>query len=431
MKINKLFLLLLALPLAFASCEPTETPQADPVLTLTSENSFQFTPEGGQGTITYTLENKSKGTELTATTTAEWITNITVGENITFTVDVNEETAERTDRILVSYGNASFNVFVKQEGVEPVENFTVKVLDGVYYGTRYSDNYNVAIYLSDIGFTEDGYVLPDATYYVLDLYMDNEPTIDAEGWLTVPAGKYTYDGTDSQADMSIGLSYSMYSKVNSTASAYDVQLPYDAAELVVSESGLELIAYIEGVKHIVTYVGEPKIFAGVPEPITGGEITAPTLYGEYYGDMGGIHNYNLYLSDQPLDPDGYVVPNAYYFSLDLYGAEPVIDAEGYLHVPAGTYTYDVNDDYSMNEVGREYSGAYKVNDNGTEYQWIEAFEDATVIVKENGIEVNCIVAGAEFNVTYTGEPKIYVGGAESYAAAKRAAFVPAKSTLKL
>jgi hypothetical protein len=85
----------------------------------------------------------------------------------------------------------------------------------------------------------------------------------------------------------------------------------------------------------------------------------------------------------------------------------------------------------MNEVGREYSGAYKVNDNGTEYQWIEAFEDATVIVKEDGIEVNCIVAGAEFNVTYTGEPKIYVGGAESYAAAKRAPFLPAKSTLAL
>jgi hypothetical protein len=431
MKLHKL-LLLLALPVAIAACEPADTPQADPVLTLTSEASLQYTPEGGEGVITYTLENAVEGTELTATTAADWITDITVGENITFTVAVNETTEARTDRILVAYGNASFNVFIKQEGVEPIVNFEAKTLDGVYYGTRYSDTYNISIYLSDLGMTEEGYVLPNATYYALDLYVVNEPTIDAEGWLTVPVGTYTFDGTDSQEDMTIGNSYSLYQVINSDATAYEVQAYYESAELVVTENGLTLVAYIDGVKHILTYTGECKFFAGVPAEITGATVEAQTLYGYYYGTQyTETYNYNIYLSDQPLDPEGYAVPSAYYFSLDLYGAEPVIDADGYLHVPAGTYTYDVNDDYSMNEVGREYSGAYKVNDNGTEYQWIEAFEDATVIVKEDGIEVNCIVSGAEFNVTYTGEPKIYVGGAESYAAAKRAPFIPAKSTLAL
>ena len=73
MKLHKLFLLL-ALPLAIAACEPTpDAPAADPVLTLTSENSLQYTPEGGEGVITYTLENAVVGTELTATTTAETI----------------------------------------------------------------------------------------------------------------------------------------------------------------------------------------------------------------------------------------------------------------------------------------------------------------------------------------------------------------------
>lgn len=56
MKLHKL-LLLLALPVAIAACEPADTPQADPVLTLTSEASLQYTPEGGEGVITYTLEN--------------------------------------------------------------------------------------------------------------------------------------------------------------------------------------------------------------------------------------------------------------------------------------------------------------------------------------------------------------------------------------
>ena len=116
MKLHKL-LLLLALPVAIAACEPADTPQADPVLTLTSEASLQYTPEGGQGVITYTLENAVEDTELTATTAADWITDITVGENITFTVAVNETTEARTDRILVAYGNASFNVFIKQATV--------------------------------------------------------------------------------------------------------------------------------------------------------------------------------------------------------------------------------------------------------------------------------------------------------------------------
>ena len=132
MKLNKLFLLL-ALPLAFAACEPVEPEQPgpdqpnqeqpeaqDPVLTLTSENSLQFGPEGGEGTITYTLENAVKDTELTATSTATWITDITVGETITFNVEANDTTEERNDRVFVSYGNKAFNLFIKQSGVESI-----------------------------------------------------------------------------------------------------------------------------------------------------------------------------------------------------------------------------------------------------------------------------------------------------------------------
>jgi hypothetical protein len=432
MKLHKL-LLLLALPLAIAACEPVEAPQAEqPVLTLTSESLLQYTPEGGEGVITYTLENAVEGIELSATTAAEWITDITVGQNITFTVAANETNQERTDRIMVTYGDAAFNVFVKQEGLEPIVNFEAKTLDGVYYGTRYSVTYNVTLYLSDIGMTEDGYVLPGATYYALDLYVANEPTIDAEGWLTVPVGTYSFDGTDSQEDMTIGNSYSLYQVINSDATAYEEQAYYESAELVVTENGLSLVAYINGVKHILTYTGECKIFAGVPAEITGATIEAQTLYGYYYGtEYTAAHNYNLYLSDKPLDPDGYAVPGAYYFSIDLYGEEPVIDTEGYLHVPVGTYTNDVNDDCSEWEVGREYSGAYLVNADGTAYEWIEAYTDVTVVVSENGIEINCIVKGEEFHVTYVGEPKINISGVSTNAANKRAPFAPIEKGIEL
>ena len=437
MKLNKLFLLLLALPLAFAACEPNkpnkpiETPmEPEPaVLTLTSENSLQFTPDGGQGTITYTLENAVKGTELTATTTAEWITNVTVGDTITFNVEPNTTTEERRDRILVTYGEQNFNVFIIQEGVEPVVTFEVQSFEGVYYGTEYSPNYNMAIYLSDLGFTEEGYVMAGATYYTLDLFMDNEPAIDADGYMSVPVGTYSYDGTDSYKDMSIGVSYSSYFKINSDASAYEAQEPYDSAELVVTENNISLVAYIAGVKHIVTYNGSTKFFVGVPVELEDTDVVTPIMAVDYYANMyTEAFNYNIYLMDKGSDADGYLLGDGYVFSLDLYGVESPVDAEGYITIPAGTYTWDVNDDCTYGDVGREYSFACKVNPEATAYEWYETYEDVTVVVTENSIYMEATISGSNFTATFEGAPKFYVG-AETYAASKSHKAMLAKKSL--
>ena len=432
MKLNKLFLLLLALPLAFVACEPNEpieTPTDPAVLTLTSENSLQFTPEGGNGTITYTLENAVAGTELTATTTAEWITDITVGETITFVVAANESTQKRNDRILVTYGTENFNVFVKQEGVEPVVNFEAQNFLGVYYGTEYSPNYNMAIYLSDLGFTEEGYVMAGATYYTLDLFMDNEPAIDADGYMSVPVGTYSYDGTDSYEDMSIGVSYSSYFKINSDASAYEAQEPYDSAELVVTENNISLVAYIAGVKHIVTYNGSTKFFVGVPVELEDTDVVTPIMAVDYYANMyTEAFNYNIYLMDKGSDADGYLLGDGYVFSLDLYGVESPVDAEGYITIPAGTYTWDVNDDCTYGDVGREYSFACKVNPEATAYEWYETYEDVTVVVTENSIYMEATISGSNFTATFEGAPKFYVG-AQTYAASKSHKALLAKKSL--
>ena len=266
MKLNKLFLLLLALPLAFAACEPVEPlgPQPDPVLTLTSESSMHFTPEGGQGTITYTLENVKKGTLPQATTSASWITNIAVGENITFTVEANDVSEVRRDRIFVSYGDKNFNVFIEQEAGEYVEKFVADKMVGSYLGGTASATYNMNIYLTDLGFTDSGKAIGGATYYRLDLYSAAEPQLDAEGWLTIPAGTYYLDGTSSAADMTLGYSASAYYKLNEDASGYDARAYYDSAELVVTESGMTLTAYVTAVKHVATY-NSNKFHVGTAE----------------------------------------------------------------------------------------------------------------------------------------------------------------------
>ena len=124
MKLKNLFYLLLAMPLAFAACNETEEPQPQPqpepekkpTLTLTSDATMEFEAAGGEGVITYTLENAVEGTNLEATCEADWVLNLTTGETVTFAVAENEAEEARETKVKVAYGELNFEVAVKQEG---------------------------------------------------------------------------------------------------------------------------------------------------------------------------------------------------------------------------------------------------------------------------------------------------------------------------
>lgn len=119
MKIKNFFYLLLALPLMLAACEETVEPDPtpvvkDPVLTLTSDATVYIPAEGGEGEITYTLENAVEGVKVEANTEAQWITDLTVDQTITFVVTANEANEGRTAEIVVAYGEKNFTVSVQQ-----------------------------------------------------------------------------------------------------------------------------------------------------------------------------------------------------------------------------------------------------------------------------------------------------------------------------
>ena len=124
MKLKNLFYLLLAMPLAFAACnEPVDEPvnpqpgdETKTKLTLTSDATMDFAAIGGEGVITYTLENAVEGTNLEATCEADWVVDVTAGETVTFTVAENEATEARESKVVVAYGELSFEVAVKQAG---------------------------------------------------------------------------------------------------------------------------------------------------------------------------------------------------------------------------------------------------------------------------------------------------------------------------
>lgn len=131
MKLRNLFFALLALPLAFVACEPEPTPEPQPqpqpeqiVLILTSDDVMKFSAAGGTGEITYAMDLKGQDLQLTATSEAEWISDITVDTNITFTVAANDGAA-REDKIVATAGTKSFEVTVKQAAKMAVPTLTV------------------------------------------------------------------------------------------------------------------------------------------------------------------------------------------------------------------------------------------------------------------------------------------------------------------
>ena len=112
MKLRNFFYLLLALPLFFAGCTeaPTDEPTKKEVkLELTSEATLTFDAEGGSGAIAFTLENAVEGVNATASCEADWVTDLTVENYVTFNVAKNEGEA-RSTKIVVAYQEKSFEV---------------------------------------------------------------------------------------------------------------------------------------------------------------------------------------------------------------------------------------------------------------------------------------------------------------------------------
>ena len=428
---KKLFYLLLALPLVCAACEnflPTPTPGADePVLSRTSNATMVFSHEGGEGVITYTLENAVEGTTLTATCDDQWVTNLTAGETVTFEVAANTTEAVRETKVVVAYGKASFEVAVKQEceandAPAPVEGVEreAEMLVGEYYGTDYSDSHNFYFCLTNYGLSEDGYPYAGGFYYFLDLYTV-EPTVDAEGYVTIPAGTYTFELNPSYAEWTIANNeYSMYMAVNEAGDDYTGYGGYDSATLVVTASGMTLTAVVNGQTHTVTYAGAPSLYLGAP--IEGAEVEATSLAGYYYGtEYSATYNMGIYLSDLGYDDEGYAMPGGKYYELDIYtDVEPTI-VDGYVTIPNGTYEFDAYDSTATWTIGNEYSNYFAINATGTAYEAEAKYDDAVLVVTSEGMTLTAVIDGSEHIVTYKGAPVFY--DPETRATSKKASLV--------
>ena len=120
---KRLFALVGIIGLLTASCEKISTevndPQPDtpaPKLSVDIEGIITMGAEGGDVEINYTIIDPVEGLTLEATSTNDWIGDITVGDSVTLFVDVNHSTQNRVGMVTLSYGMESITVGIQQEG---------------------------------------------------------------------------------------------------------------------------------------------------------------------------------------------------------------------------------------------------------------------------------------------------------------------------
>ena len=415
---KKLFYLLLCLPLAFAACTEPDTPGVENKeynLKVTSETILNFDAEGGDGVITYTLEEQTRFSPVgqpvvEAFCVDTWVSELTVAENITFKVAANDGEARET-KIVVAYGEQEVEVAVKQasqtEVPEPTDEvvFEAQMFVGEYYGAYYTpDAGNYYVFLTDYGFDEEGYFLTNSVYYQLDLYSALYEGESVDGFVPIMPGTYTLDVNDTMAVGTIGYSYSGYLKTND--SAIEVDTTFDSAVLVIEEDGsCVLTAEIEGVKHTVTFDGEPLINDRREVNTGGDDVDMVAGYADavYYGDQynpGVADNFYFFLSDKGFDADGWELPNATYYRFDLFSE--IINVEDGLAIPYGTYTID-NGSSDPFTIGAQYSAYYIMDAEGWDYAVSSAITSGTVTISEDGVVADLMIAGAHHVVTFSGD----------------------------
>ena len=291
----------MAMAIGVVACEtdkptPDEPNTPTPVLTLTSEGYVWFEAMGGEGVINYTLENPAKDVELKASSSVEWITDITIGDSITYLVAQSDIEEERRGTITVEYGKESFSVSIMQRAMFNVDvTFEAESLNGSsYYGkVESADSYRYYLMLSTNGVNQSGNLYPDTSYYIFDIYA---ATGAENGVATLPIGEYTF-GAEGVA----GSIYNGYSKFIETSQSGSSSALFTDVRLIVSQEAIE--AYItldNGEKHYVTYSGNLAIDPYKAENTNG----YSTLRRDYSFDISG----GLFV--------GAYVGNMYYSSAD-------------------------------------------------------------------------------------------------------------------
>lgn len=339
--------------LSLVACTKTDKPGAEgnePVLTCTCETIQHFNADGGNGEITYTLENPVEGGQIEIRCDAEWITDLTAGQTITFTVTPNTEIQERSDEITVTYLNQNFSVEIIQEGKAQEPNdysFTITSPTVMHFDAQG-------------GSGEIHYIVEDNSHndeYIVTFQCDAD-------WIS---------------DMG-GLEYTTFTVLPNTSETPRTTT-ITATYIDIS---YEITIEQDGAQQEQEYI----------------DFEAQFLQGVYYGKQyGSGYNYYIYLSDVGMIAEDEFKDNSTTFRFDIYSSKD--SQQNNVILPEGTYHFDINNTAQPGTFSSMYS-ICMVKEDG-EIKGYYGFESGTVTVTENHIEAIVeFMSGDIYRVTYSG-----------------------------
>ena len=266
------------------ACENGSEENTKPTITITSGDVVEFSSEGGEAEIIFTLAN-SADTKVNVSESATWLTAEQNGNSVKLTAKANDTAEARETVVTIRYSTATAKVTVKQAGSEYDVVFEAKRLEGIYFGTEYSTLHNYYIILSDVGVKSDASAKANGTYYYFDMY--NKMGAD-EFNPVLPDGEYTFDATNSYGDKTFSEESSWYGKTGADGKFVE-SASFKSATVTVKNGKLSASIEMEdGTKHFLSYEGKlvattylSTFCEDVEFAVEGAEVTA-TCYGDTY-----------------------------------------------------------------------------------------------------------------------------------------------------
>lgn len=377
---------------AFTACETPEGPEGGKVKgTLdVTEKSVDVAFYGGEGVVNYTITDGEAGAKPTVTANQEWVNNITVADTITFNVDFNNVEEQRVATLNVTYGEQTFDVFVRQDAGMAVDvEFVATALNGEYYGTAYSQDPNYFAILSKNGTTGWSDLYLD-TYYRFDIYSATPTDASAP---VLPQGVFAYDYLNSGVGETFGDFYSV--RMETFQDGNLVETKIEDGVLIITENKFEAILKMaDGKVHRVIYEGSLALsYIEIPEPDYYSTLTEDLIFNHtegtirlnYFGDYYGLGASNWTVS--------MVLPgtniNGDYFIIDIVTDSVEFNASNIV----GTYTCVEEANVAKNTfIAGYYEGGFGSSwyfvavDNYYGTDDVAPIVDGTITIREEGIK---------------------------------------------
>ena len=311
---KKLYYLFSLCLLALSACAESSTDGADLELHCTSQSVMNFTGDGGEGVIEYTLTEKatrSSAAKVTATADVDWITIKSIeSDRVIFLVALNEG-SERSGIITLEYnGSYAFTMVEQARTTMPDKTFVATHLNGTYWGKfPTTTGFNYLVILGNK--PSPHYLTIDygAIEYRFNIYSDVSSAFNRTH--RVPVGRYTIDYQSSGRPGTID-----GNKDQSYYLTENGDIKYTDAVMVVTEDSIIVdVTLYGGEKHHVEYHGSLE-YEGYTEgtfadiypvsahteditfDVTGGNIDA-YFRGDYYGTGCNVWFMQLFQEKQP------------------------------------------------------------------------------------------------------------------------------------